>query len=424
MSVIPPGPLQDVFVNLFAQEVSTVVWQTDCSRRVTKIAGGVIEALGIVLPDYSQGLRIEQVFEPQAEPPTSLVAAHEQAACGESATCHFSVEQWQFQGQVFPWWDAAGRVTGCLGVARLDAIVDALEEALDASEQRFETLVGLSPAGIYMTDAAGRCTYVNQRWCEMAGIPAACASGHSWERVIHAEDRAWIAQLWREAVERGDVWEHEYRLQTPTGITTWALGQAKPLKDTSGHIRGYVGINVDITARKESAQQLRASEERFTRLLSAVTSYRYCVLLDQGVPIATEHSPSCIGTTGYAPDEYARDPHLWINMVHPEDRDLVRDQVSRVLSGQSVPPLEHRIYHKNGTIRWVRTTIIAHFSNAGELIRYNGLVEDITDRKRIDRRLWQILESAPDAMVITDRGGQILMANGQAQRLFGYAQRS
>ena len=355
-----------------------------------------------------------------ADQSTSLVAAHERAAEGEISKCEFDWSGWHFCGQVLPKSDAAGRVTGCLGVARLDAVLDALEEVLDVSERRFETLVGLSPAGIYMTDAEGRCAYVNQRWCEMAGITAQRALGHSWEQAIHPEDRGWIGQRWREAVEKGEVWEHEYRLLTPAGTLTWVLAQAKPLTDGNGQVTGYVGINVDVTARKEASQQLRASEERFARLLSAVTSYRYCVLLNRGVPIVTEHSPSCLGTTGYTPDEYARDPFLWINMVHPEDRNLVRQHVAKVLAGQPVPPVEHRIYHKNGSVRWVRDTIIAHNGSDGELVRYDGLVEDITDRKRIDRRLWQILESAPEAMVITDRGGKILMANGQAQQLFGY----
>ena len=110
-------------------------------------------------------------------------------------------------------------------------------------------------------------------------------------------------------------------------------------------------------------------------------------------------------------------------MVHPEDRDLVREHVAKLLNGQPVPPVEHRIYHKNGSVRWVRATMIAHYGDHGQLVRYDGLVEDITERKRVDHRLWQILESAPDAMVITDREGRILLANGQAHRLFGFARR-
>jgi serine phosphatase RsbU (regulator of sigma subunit) len=47
-----------------------------------------------------------------------------------------------------------------------------------------------------------------------------------------------------------------------------------------------------------------------------------------------------------------------------------------------VPAIEHRIYHKDGTIRWVSLTIVPHCENGARLVRYDGLIEDITDRKQ------------------------------------------
>jgi protein-histidine pros-kinase len=49
------------------------------------------------------------------------------------------------------------------------------------------------------------------------------------------------------------------------------------------------------------------------------------------------------------------------------------------------------------------------------------LVEDITDRKKIEERFRRLLESATDAMVIIDQSGRIVMVNAQTERLFGYA---
>ena len=145
------------------------------------------------------------------------------------------------------------------------------------------------------------------------------------------------------------------------------------------------------------------SEHRYKELLAAVTSYRYTVYLDNGLPVLTEHTPGCLATTGYAAEEYAADPYLWINMVHPEDRPAVRAYVSQVQRHESASPLEHRILHKNGSIRWMRNTIVPHLNNTGALIRYDGLVEDITDRKCAEQRFRQLLEAAPDAMVIVDK---------------------
>ena len=242
---------QETLLLVFAEEALTIVWSTDRTGKVDRLSGGVLATLGMELPDLPAGVLVEELFEDSPSAESGLAEAHEAALGGHVTRCEFDWNGWHFRGKVMPQLSDCGEVTGCLGLARLDAVIDRLEEALEASERRFETLVGLSPAGIYMTDAAGRCMYVNQRWCEMAGVTAVQSLGRSWELVIHPEDRGHISQQWREMIARNGVWEHEYRVLSPQGKTVWVFGQAKPLRDVHGRITGYVGINVDVTAQKK-----------------------------------------------------------------------------------------------------------------------------------------------------------------------------
>lgn len=138
---------------------------------------------------------------------------------------------------------------------------------------------------------------------------------------------------------------------------------------------------------QHAQQALKQSERRYRRLLSAVTSYLYQVELKDGQSVSTKHGPGCLATTGYSPKDYAADPFLWLRMVHDRDRARVQRYVQRVLGGKNASPIEHRIYRKDGTVRWIRNTIVPQYDAAGRLVHYDGIVEDITQRKRAERSL-------------------------------------
>jgi sigma-B regulation protein RsbU (phosphoserine phosphatase) len=165
----------------------------------------------------------------------------------------------------------------------------------------------------------------------------------------------------------------------------------------------------------------RNLESRYQQLLSAVTAFRYSVAVVEGQPVSFQFSTGCEATTGYRPQEFSVKPSLWIELIHPDDRHAVSQQLARVLRNEPVPPLEHRIRRKDGVIRWLRDTIVLNRDKAGLLVGYDCLVEDITERKHAEERFRRLLESALDAVVILDGEARIVLANTQAERLFGFS---
>jgi len=134
-------------------------------------------------------------------------------------------------------------------------------------------------------------------------------------------------------------------------------------------------------------REICESRERYQRLLESVTSYVYTVHFYGGSNLKTEHRPGCYEVTGYRPHEYGDDPHLWYRVVHEEDRTLVVEMAKRILSEPESLGFEHRIRHKDGSVRWVRNTLVPSRNCEGLLISYDGIITDITERRGIQDRL-------------------------------------
>ena len=140
--------------------------------------------------------------------------------------------------------------------------------------------------------------------------------------------------------------------------------------------------------RREAEAALRESEARYRCLLESVTDYIYTVEVENDLPVTLSHGPGCRKVTGYAPEQFRDDPMLWYRIVPEEDRPVVLQQARRALSGTALP-LEHRIIHKDGGVRWVRNTPVLRSDQQGRIVAYDGLVSDITEWKNLENQLRQ-----------------------------------
>ena len=182
------------------------------------------------------------------------------------------------------------------------------------------------------------------------------------------------------------------------------------------------------TDSKGVAAALRESEKRYRRITEAITDYIFTVKVADGHPAETHHGPTCEAVTGYTAEEFNADPFLWIRMVPTEDQDIIRAQASEALSGHDPEPIEHRIIRKDGQIRWVSNSLVPASDGQGNLVSYDGLLRDITNRKiaeetlrESEERYRHLVETMNEGLAMADQDYVFTFVNERLCEMLGYS---
>lgn len=239
-------------------------------------------------------------------------------------------------------------------------------------------------------------------------------------RAVHPEDKIRVERIIIGSFREQYPFELEFRIIVGRSVKH-ILGLGQVAVNDAGDATRMFGTLMDITDRKRILDALQASEERYRRLLGSVTDYVYSVSIKDGRATSTSHGAGCLAVTGYSPEDHVADPYLWYKMVYPDDRIHVTEEAEKRMRAESTKTLEHRIIHKDGSIRWVRNTIVPRHDEKGTLVGYDGLVEDISERKAIEASVLgseahyrAMVDSFQGMMIVCDHDYRIEFMNTRA----------
>jgi PAS domain S-box-containing protein len=300
-------------------------------------------------------------------------------------------------------------------------------EALRESEASMRGILKAAPIGIGLVHERVL-GWVNDHMNKMLGYSGEELIGKS-ARVIYENDDEFERvgrEKYQEIGERG-IGAIETRWKGKDGRVIDVHLRSTPV-DPTDLGQGVIFTALDVSESKYAQRALSESEERYRRITEAITDYIFTVRVVDGHPAETYHGPASEAVTGYTAEEFNADPFLWIRMVPTEDQDIVRAQASEILSGHEPRPVEHRIIRKDGQIRWVSNSLVPTRDGQGNLVSYDGLLRDITNRKRAEEtlreseeRYRQLVETMNEGLAMADQDYIFTFVNERLSEMLGYS---
>ena len=280
-----------------------------------------------------------------------------------------------FQNSGFPLRDAAGQVIGwCVLLTDIDERKQA-EDALAASERNLKLTIDTIPALAWSARPDGTADFFNQHYLEYVGLSAEQAEGWGWTAAVHPDDLNGLATIWQQALISEQRAEAEARLRRHDGEYRWFLFRASPLRDETGTIVKWHGVNIDIEDRKRAEAELRraynsfADAQRLSKTGSFITDL-----------VGDDHNWS---DEAYRIFEF--DPATKVtvqrvrDVIHPDDAPAFESVIARAMTGVDVN-FAFRIVTGRGTVKHVRG--VAHVVErvAGRPM-FVGALQDVTETK-------------------------------------------
>ncbi len=257
------------------------------------------------------------------------------------------------------------------------------ESALRESQERFQSLVENARDVIYTLSLQGIITSLNPAFEEMTG----------WKR------EEWLGKPFADLLDPGDVARQgeiqnlllmgaqpplfELRIRRKEGGPVDAEFVVAPLMYGSV-VGGVLGLARDITERRKAEEQIRASQARLAEAQRVAHLGNWQWIEEER---SMFWSPELYDILGIKEEAFLPSFKIYLSMIHPDDRWVVRDALEKALEQRDGFDLTHRIVRPDGQVRVVHATGKSVRDNEGNPIRMYGTAQDITEAKAAEEAL-------------------------------------
>ncbi|MGD8522810.1 MAG: PAS domain S-box protein [Desulfobacterales bacterium] len=301
--------------------------------------------------------------------------------------------------------------------------VEKPEEMFHASEEDFKSLFEHVGWGFYISSKEGKYLTANQALLDMLGYESKAEFldiDITHNQYVRPDDR----RKFQEMIERhGRVIDYEVELKRRDGSPITVLLTSHVRYDSKGNVLGYEGIVVDQSQRLQMEKRLRASQEDYKRLFENMPTG---VFVSSKEGKFLDANQALLDMLGYASKEEFLKIDITKDLyVRPEDRSRFREMIER--DGR-VTDYEVEFKRKDGSTITILLTGHVRYDQQGNVIGYEGLNVDLSQRKLMERELQEaydfmneIIRSSPNSIMATDLDGNIIFWNRAAEETLGYS---
>ncbi|TVP59444.1 MAG: PAS domain S-box protein [Nodularia sp. (in: Bacteria)] len=255
------------------------------------------------------------------------------------------------------------------------------EESLRQSEKLYRQLVETQTDLIIRIDLQERVTFANTICCQILDQQLDELLGKWFFQFFHPDDLPQITENIRNLIcSPHEFITDEKRLFTANGMR-WVQWKVTEIKNEAGEVVELLGVGRDTTERKQMELALQKSEEKFRHFAEQTQAVIWMSTPDLSQNLYI--SPAYEKIWHRSCQSVSEQPDLWIEAVHPDDRDRLMAKRQRQIQGEYAE-VEYRILRPDGSMRWIWDRGFGIYDQQGQ-VEYNaGIAEDITERKQIE----------------------------------------
>ena len=213
--------------------------------------------------------------------------------------------------------------------------------------------------------------------------------------IIHPDDFKTVEEELDKRIKSGAPdFNMEYRIYTKDGDLHWVNERTFIQRDSEGEVTHFQGVVLDITERKRSEEKLEKVLKMQKVLTTVINNSPAVVFLwrDEKYWPAAFVSDNVV-QFGYTVDDFISQKILYGKIIHPNDLKKVEEELERrIQKGEVSFNSEYRIFTKAGDLRWVNERTFIQREGEGNMTCFQGIVLDITPRKKVEKALRKSLE--------------------------------